>query len=39
MQRLFSAAAERKEKWVSGNRDGVFRGREGERELLSGVLN
>lgn len=24
---------------VSGNRDGVFRGREGERELLSGVLD
>lgn len=39
MQRLFSAAAERKEKWVSGNRDGVFRGREGERELLNGVLD
>lgn len=39
LQRLFSAAVERKEKWVSGNRDGVFRGREGERELLSGVLD
>ncbi|MET9631084.1 LuxR C-terminal-related transcriptional regulator [Lentzea sp. NPDC006480] len=24
---------------MSGNRDGVFRGREGERELLSGVLD
>lgn len=24
---------------VSGNRDGMFRGREGERELLSGVLD
>ncbi|MCP2242582.1 regulatory protein, luxR family [Lentzea aerocolonigenes] len=39
VQRLFSAAVERKEKWVSGNRDGVFRGRDGERELLSGVLD
>src|SRR5688500_9551398 len=39
MQRLFSAAAERKEEWVSGNRDGMFRGREGERELLNGVLD
>lgn len=39
LQRLFSAAAERKEECVSGNRDGTFRGREGERELLNGVLD